>query len=361
MRVLIEFNNKPLYFEHPRREIVCHDPRGFRSAWEDIARAQQEGFWVAGYASYEAGLLFEPTLGACSPSEFPFLYFGIFDKPSAVRDMGGGAFTVRDRGTNIAREAYGKDIECIRDHIRRGNVYQITYCIKQRFGFSGSAPGLYQALKRYQPVPYAAYIEAGENRIVSLSPEMFFRKEGARIEANPMKGSWPRGGLRNDLLGGWLLRNDPKNRAENVMIADLLRNDLGRIGRAVRVPSLFDVARYRTIYQMTSCVTAEVPADTGPETLFRAVFPSGSVTGAPKVEAMRIIRGLEREPRHIYTGAIGYFSPRGDAFFNVPIRTLLLRGTDGEMGIGGGIVWDSTSDGEWEEGRWKARFLTELF
>jgi para-aminobenzoate synthetase/4-amino-4-deoxychorismate lyase len=215
-------------------------------------------------------------------------------------------------------------------------------------------------LLRRQPVPYPAYLECDAGKILSLSPEMFIRKDGPRVITKPMKGSWPRGRWVDDVLGGMRLKFDPKNRAENVMIADLLRNDLGRIGTGVHVPRLFEVARYRTIFQMTSTVAARVPAKLPFLDLFRAIFPSGSVTGAPKVRAMEIIHALEDSPRKIYTGAIGWITPARDMFFNVPIRTLLLRNARGEMGVGGGIVWDSTAEGEWAEGLWKARFLREI-
>jgi para-aminobenzoate synthetase/4-amino-4-deoxychorismate lyase len=175
-----------------------------------------------------------------------------------------------------------------------------------------------------------------------------------------MKGTWPRGkGAAGDLFERIRFQYDGKNRAENVMIADLLRNDLGRIGGHVRAPKLFEIAGYNTLFQMTSTVTGEVAQRIPVYDLFRSLFPSGSVTGAPKIRAMEIIRSLEPEERKIYTGAIGYVTPERDMFFNIPIRTLLLDGGRGEMGIGGGIVWDSTPDGEWAEGLLKAKFVTK--
>jgi para-aminobenzoate synthetase/4-amino-4-deoxychorismate lyase len=161
------------------------------------------------------------------------------------------------------------------------------------------------------------------------------------------------------MVAGWRLHYDPKNRAENLMITDLLRNDLGRCGNNIHVPKLFEVAKYNLLYQMTSTVTARVQPDIPLYTLFQSLFPSGSVTGTPKIRAMQVIRRLEDEERKIYTGAIGYILPNKDMFFNIPIRTLLLQGRRGEMGIGGGIVWDSTAQGEWDEGMLKGRFLRE--
>lgn len=360
MRVLLEFQDKPLLFAHPRRVIVCHDPGQLRACFDAVERAIADGYHVAGYFSYEAGYAFEPALACAKGSGFPLMCLGVFDhlrheRPPVQRLP----FQVSDLRASLSRDDHARDIALIQDHIRDGDVYQITYCLKQLFSFRGSAYDLYRRLLASQAVPYPAYIETDRYHILSLSPEMFIHKRGAHVLTRPMKGSWPRGGLYHDLLGGLLLKFDPKNRAENVMIADLLRNDLGRIGMGVSVPSLFKVARYKTIFQMTSTVAAVVPPGITFLDLFRAVFPSGSVTGAPKVRAMEIIRGLERAPRHVHTGAIGWITPQRDLFFNVPIRTLLIEGHQGEMGVGGGIVWDSTAQGEWDEVSWKARFLRE--
>jgi para-aminobenzoate synthetase/4-amino-4-deoxychorismate lyase len=360
VRALFEFEGKPLLFDHPRRVILCHDPDDLHSCFDALERAIADGHHAAGYLSYEAGYAFEPALRHLKGGGFPLMCMGIFDEPRRERSPSGPwAFKISGLTTSIPQDVYTHDIAWIHDHIRDGDVYQITYCLKHLFSFRGSAHDLYRRLLRSQPVPYPAYIETDRHRILSLSPEMFIQKTGTRVMTKPMKGSWPRGDLYNDLFGGFLLKFDTKNRAENVMIADLLRNDLGRIGTGVGVPSLFEVARYKTIFQMTSTVSAVVPVDIPFFDLFRAIFPSGSVTGAPKVKAMEIIRDLERSPRKVYTGAIGWITPQRDLFFNVPIRTLLIEGDKGEMGVGGGIVWDSTAQGEWDEGLWKSRFLRE--
>jgi para-aminobenzoate synthetase/4-amino-4-deoxychorismate lyase len=190
---------------------------------------------------------------------------------------------------------------------------------------------------------------------------MFLRKKGKNITTRPMKGTWPRGkGYLSDWKARRVFQRDEKNRAENIMIVDLLRNDLGKIGEDIRAPRLYEVTPYRTLFQMTSTVTGKIDPDIQVYDLFKAVFPSGSVTGAPKIRAMEIIRDIEREKRKIYTGAIGYITPNKDMFFNVPIRTFLLEKGRGELGIGGGIIWDSTPEGEWAEGLLKARFFTDL-
>lgn len=176
-----------------------------------------------------------------------------------------------------------------------------------------------------------------------------------------MKGTWPRGeNFLSDLKEHFYFKNDKKNKAENLMITDLLRNDLGRIGKNICAPKLFEIAKYRTLYQMTSTVTSQLNRDICLYDLFASIFPSGSVTGAPKISAMEIIRKLELDERKIYTGAIGYITPEKNLFFNVPIRTLLIQKNSAEMGIGGGIVWDSTPKGEWEEGMLKAQFIANI-
>jgi len=361
VRVLFEFESKPLLFDHPRQLIVCHDPDDLRVCFDAVERAIADGYYVAGYLSYEAGYAFEPAFGHLKGNSFPLMCMGVFEHPRHERlQVQPGPFRVSDLAPGLTQDVYSRDIALIQDHIRDGDVYQITYCLKHRFSFRGSAYGLYCRLLQRQPVPYPAYMETDRHTILSLSPEMFIQKTGAHVTTKPMKGSWPRRGLCDHLCGGLRLKFDAKNRAENVMIADLLRNDLGRIGAGVSVPSLFDVAGYSTIFQMTSTVAAVVPTGIKFFDLFRAIFPSGSVTGAPKVKAMQIIRALEREPRHVYTGAIGWITPRRDLFFNVPIRTLLIEGDKGEMGVGGGIIWDSTAEGEWNEGLWKSRFLREI-
>jgi para-aminobenzoate synthetase/4-amino-4-deoxychorismate lyase len=229
------------------------------------------------------------------------------------------------------------------------------------FNFKGDPLSFYAELLREQPVPYPAYIETDEFNILSLSPEMFIKKTSGHVITKPMKGTWPRGNnMISDLIAPFCLKYDRKNRAENVMIADLLRNDLGRVGMDIRAPKLFEVAKYATLCQMTSTVTGRVDKDIALYGLFASLFPSGSVTGAPKMRAMEIIRKLEKEERKIYTGAIGYITPDRDIFFNIPMRTLLISGGSGEIGIGGGIVWDSTSQGEWDESMLKAKFLTDI-
>ncbi len=369
MKVLTQFERKPRLFQDPEFIISCTDPVYFKRSFQDMELALSQGYHLAGFLSYEAGYYFEERLYQNKQYDFPLIYLG------AYKDVGKNKLTkstqdyrLENLRLNITQEQYSSNINVIRDYIAKGDVYQITYCLKLLFDFYGDSLSLYYQLLKEQPVPYPAYIQTDQFRILSLSPELFIKKNSTHLVTKPMKGTWPRGnGLFLDLIAPLCLKYDRKNRAENVMIADLLRNDLGRLGLDIKAPTLFEVARYKTLCQMTSTVTAKVNQDISIYKLFSAIFPSGSVTGAPKIRAMGIINELEKDQRKIYTGAIGFITPDKDMFFNIPIRTLLIKnnpalsaGRQAEMGIGGGIVWDSTPAGEWNEGLLKAQFLTGL-
>lgn len=363
MKVLTQFEKKPRLFSNPEFIISCFDPSLIIHSFQDMERALSDGYHLAGFLSYEAGYCFEEKLARRAFYDFPLLYFGAYKEIDNKAEL--SRLPLEELPENLrlntSQDEYSLNINTIRDYIAKGDVYQITYCIKLLFEFRGCAFSLYNRLLKEQPVPYPAYIETDKFHILSLSPELFIKKESTHMVTKPMKGTWPRGrGAFSDFLSPLRLKYDSKNRAENVMIADLLRNDLGRLGFNIKAPTLFEVARYKTLCQMTSTVTAKVDKHISVYKLFSSLFPSGSVTGAPKIRAMEIIGQMEKEERKIYTGAIGYITPGKDMFFNIPIRTLLIQGSCGQMGIGGGIVWDSTPAGEWSEGLLKAQFLTEL-
>ncbi len=369
MKVLTQFEKKPLLFADPEFIISCTDPALFKSSFEEMETALSRGYYLAGFLSYEAGYYFEEKLYQDKQYDFPLIYLGAYKhvrKDKFIQTSPG--YRLENLRLNITLEQYSLNINTIRDYIAKGDVYQITYCLKLLLDFYGEPLALYYQLLREQPVPYPAYIQTDEFQVLSLSPELFIKKNSSHLVTKPMKGTWPRGNsIFSDLIAPLRLKYDRKNRAENVMIADLLRNDLGRLGANIKAPALFEVARYKTLCQMTSTVTAKVKDDISIYKLFSAIFPSGSVTGAPKIRAMGIINELEKDQRKIYTGAIGFITPDKDMFFNIPIRTLLIKGLptgqagkSAEMGIGGGIVWDSTPAGEWNEGLLKAKFLTDL-
>ncbi|OGC35179.1 hypothetical protein A2311_03105 [candidate division WOR-1 bacterium RIFOXYB2_FULL_48_7] len=348
-------------FERPLKIIQTKRLSELAACFEQMEKASASGHYLAGWLSYEAGYAFEPKLIRRTNFDFPLLQFGVYPAAGKVKKSKMlrplplvGCF-------NLGPEQYQEKIGRIQEYIVAGETYQITFCLKQKFAYEGNPKLLYRQLLDFQPVPYPAFIETDDLTILSFSPELFFEKQGEKITVKPMKGTLFRdNSWLNALLGGWQLHYDAKNRAENVMIADLLRNDLGKICHygSVQTPKLFEVARYRTVYQMTSTVQGRLyQADMPYYEIFRALFPSGSVTGAPKLRAMQIIRELENEERRIYTGAIGFITPQREMRFNVPIRTILLQGREGEMGVGGGITHYSTPQGEYEECQIKARFL----
>jgi para-aminobenzoate synthetase/4-amino-4-deoxychorismate lyase len=365
MNILFDFEKSSLYFDNPVSVIDCSSFKDVAQAFEKIEEALARGLYVAGFFSYELGYAFEEKFSFYQQNGFPLIHVGCYKKSQQYKDQlaaRGHSCEVKNIRFNISQEKYFDHINIIRSYLQSGDVYQITYCLKILFDFHGNAFDLYKKLFDLQPVPYAAFIETDQYSIASLSPELFLYKKGKSILSKPMKGTWQRGKtFFGDIAARCQFYHDEKNRAENVMITDLLRNDLGRIGNNIRVPRLYEITSYKTLFQMTSTVAADIEPKISIYNLFKSLFPSGSVTGAPKIRAMEIIHKLEREPRNIYTGAIGYIKPNKDLFINIPIRTALINRTDGkgEMGIGGGIVWDSTAEGEWAEGILKARFFTD--
>ncbi|MGH1509194.1 chorismate-binding protein [Ralstonia solanacearum] len=288
----------------------------------------------------------------------------------------GGAAGLFDCAASVDHDAYVRAIARIQDWIAAGDTYEVNYTYRLRMTAFGAPVALYRRLRARQPVPYGALIGLPEGgAVLSCSPELFFSHRAGSLVARPMKGTAPASGDPEvDETRAVALAADEKNRAENLMIVDLLRNDLGRLARpgSVRVPALFEVTPYGSVLQMTSTVQAQIPPETGLADCFAALFPCGSITGAPKRRTMEIIDALEPEPRGLYTGAIGWIDApvgdraMGDACFSVAIRTLVLgaAGTDGlragELGIGSGIVYDSVADDEYAECRLKARFVTAL-
>lgn len=282
----------------------------------------------------------------------------VAELPETDRHAGVAALT---RGRD--RASYCAAVERILRYIHEGDCYQINYTWPMRFECYGATLALYHALRQRQPVQHGALVQLPDRTVLSLSPELFVERQGARLHSMPMKGTAPRGATpADDQRNADALRGSEKDRAENVMIVDLIRNDLGRIATpgSVRVESLFDIERYPTVLQMVSSVVAEAP-DASLHDILHALFPCGSITGAPKIRAMQIAQELEDTPRHLYTGSIGLIRPGGDFGFSVVIRTLEIApdGT-GRLGIGSGIVADSDPDREYEECLAKARFATDL-
>ena len=365
---------RSLLYSDPVDVIAVSDPEDIEQGLDAIAAGVAEGLHATGFFSYELGYCLEPRLRELLPEnrDVPLFWIGLFGAPQPLDDAAtrawleanGGAerAQISDLNLSWSREEYARAFAEVLDYIAAGDVYQINLTLKYHFAFAGDPVALYAALRRKQRVAYGGMIATPDLHVLSFSPELFFRREGKQIATRPMKGTAPRGRTprEDSRLKTWLAM-DEKQRAENLMIVDLLRNDLGRVAKigSVEVTDLFTVETYRSVHQMTSGVRAELRADMGLQETLRALFPCGSVTGAPKVRAMEIIRELEAAPRGVYTGSMGHFTPHGDAQFNVGIRTVVLHGGRGEMGIGSGVVADSKVESEFEECLLKAHFLTK--
>jgi para-aminobenzoate synthetase/4-amino-4-deoxychorismate lyase len=360
-----------LAFVRPSLVIRAERPEDVEPALQRIEAALAAGRYVAGYFSYELGYLLEPRLAGRLPAErpVPLMWFGVFDAPvrhdgSAAEAHLAGLEAGRAYAGALAREWKAAEYESrfarVHRYIADGDIYQANLSFRSRFSFVGDPISLYRSLRQRAAAAHGAFIDDGERQVLSLSPELFFEKSAdGQISARPMKGTAPRGvDAASDAAAREALRRSEKDRAENLMIVDLLRNDLGRVAEigSVEVGDLFTVETYPTLHTMVSTVRAKLKRDTGVRGIVHALFPCGSVTGAPKIRAMEIIHELEASPRGIYCGAIGWFGPDGSARFNVAIRTLTLRDGRGELGIGGAVVQDSTVQGEYDECLLKARY-----
>lgn len=363
-------NGQSLMFTQPREVLVAHSADEARGALARLTHAGREGLWAAGYLAYELGFLFEERLAHLLParSDTPLLWFGLFDSPqrperTEVEAMLAAAPPGATRGLapSLDLPAYSDAFEAVQALIAAGDVYQVNLTMKAEFQLQGDAVGLYHALATSQPVAYGALIHAGDHHVLSRSPELFVARTGNTLQARPMKGTLKRGKTHlEDEAGRKALAGDEKNRAENLMIVDLLRNDLGRIAQigSVKVTDLFTVETYSTLHTMTSGIEAEARPGVGIAQVLENLFPCGSITGAPKLRAMEIIHAVEHGPRGLYTGAIGYIAPTGDFAFNVAIRTAVIDAKgQGEIGIGGGIVADSRVEDEYQEALLKLNFL----
>jgi len=366
---------RSLLFEAPARVLATNRRAEAEALLAEADAALAAGKHVAGFLSYELGLAFEQRLSPLLPAEteFPLLWLGIYDAPAemdrlsawrwlkdrAPRDL----IQIGDIRFSMSRGEYGAAFRQVMDYIRAGDVYQINLTMHARFRLAGDPAALYRDLCRSQPVAHGALIATEGHHVLSLSPELFVENRGGRLVTRPMKGTAPRGASpAEDEEIRRMLAIDEKSRAENLMIVDLLRNDVGRIAKmgSVKVEKLFSVETYRSLHQLTSTIEADLEPGIRFGAILRALFPCGSVTGAPKIRAMQIIEEVERGPRGLYTGSIGYVAPNGDFSFNVAIRTAVIDGKGwGEIGIGGGIVADSQEESEYRECLLKLDFFRQ--
>lgn len=350
-------------FSNPVKVIEIDQVGDVEDGLRTVEEWVKRGYYAAGFISYEAAPAFDPAYHVQLGQRIPLMWFGIFEAPHRVLP---GAWQPEFRfgpwHSNVSRDEYIDNIAKIKHAIASGDTYQVNYTLKLKSHFNGDDFGCYQFLQEAGQANFSAYLNLGRQRILSLSPELFFTIRDNQVMTRPMKGTSARGRwLEEDKALASQLFASEKNRAENVMIVDLLRNDLSKIPgvQRVSVPHLFDIERYSTVFQMTSTITADLQAKPTVRDVLKALFPCGSITGAPKIRTMELISELERQPRGIYCGTIGVIEPSGDATFNVAIRTAHIDAStsSASYGVGGGITWDSTADGEYDEAWTKAKLL----
>lgn len=347
--------------------VVARSAAEVLPALRAVERAVEQGLHAAGFIAYEAATAINPELAVQAASDLPLVWFGIFAErhpcstTQEAKSVAGCRISPPE--LEIDRERYGAAVAAIRGAIATGETYQVNFTTRQRFELSGDPFALYRRMCRNQRAPFCAWLDIGSHWILSASPELFFARENDLLTMKPMKGTAARAPhTAADRAVREQLAHSAKDRAENLMIVDLVRNDLATIAEtgSVEVSSLFDIETYPTVHQMTSTVTARIRPGTGLSGILRALFPCGSVTGAPKRRTMEIIRDMEQSPRGIYCGTIGYLSPGGEAVFSVAIRTAVIETATrcGELGIGSGITWDSDPCAEYRECLDKGAFLT---
>ena len=351
-------------FTQPIKELKTRDLAEVADLLAQVESYQEQGYYVVGYVSYEAAPAFEEKLAVHKApllGEY-LLYFTVHDRvetspiPLTYDEV--------DLPSNwqevTSSEDYEKAIAQIHHHLRQGDTYQVNYTVQLKQDLSADPFAIYNRMVVEQEAGYNAYVEHDEMAVISMSPELFFEQNGRELTTRPMKGTTQRGATDQEDLGqaDWL-EQDPKNRSENMMIVDLLRNDMNRISKvgSEHVERLCQVEQYSTVWQMTSTIKSRLRVDVDLVTIFRSLFPCGSITGAPKIATMEIIKELEPQPRGVYCGTIGILLPNGRRIFNVAIRTIQLHKEKAIYGVGGGITWDSTWESEYREVHQKAAVL----
>lgn len=354
-----------LTFNNPKEVIIANSIDEVLPSLEKVEAAVEKGFYAAGFLTYESASAFDSSFKVKENYEMPLLWFGVFSEPlNMPLESEAKQFQPLQWTPTTSQEQYQKAIQTIKDYIAKGQTYQTNYTIRLHAHFEGDSVAYYKQLKKAQAANYSTYLDIGDFKILSVSPELFFHVKDGKIITRPMKGTMKRGtSYADDKNKAEELVFSEKNRAENIMIVDLLRNDIGTIAElgTVKVEELFTIESYPTVHQMTSTVTGKLRENVTLPDIFKGLFPCGSITGAPKIKTMDIIDELESDPREVYCGAIGYITPNKEAIFNVPIRTVIINDKTSQAiyGVGGGITWDSTAEDEYFEVVAKAKVLEE--
>ena len=349
-------------FTDPVKVLCCTKLEDVKLVLFELEEALSQNHYAAGFLSYEAGAAFDKAFPPCPLNDFPLVWFGIYDKAPTVFSPGAEEIFAnsKDLKPELSKTEYHNAINEVLDDIQSGNLYQTNFTFRLRGDKTDDPWSLFKALFIRHPMPYAAFVNTGDLQIVSLSPEIFLERNGTELFNSPMKGTIKRSkDPIKDKKNAGFLKTDPKNTAENLMIVDMVRNDLGRIccADSIFVDPLFHVDSYATLHQMISTVHGKIPQKTTFSEIVQATFPAASITGAPKIAAMHKIRELEKSPRKIYTGSIACIYPNQNFCMNVAIRTLICSKDSTELGIGGGIVYDSGKAAELDEALLKSKFI----
>lgn len=349
-------------FRRPNRILTTTAVGDVESCIRSAEEAARAGAWVVGYVSYDAAPGFDSRLRTPGVATSPLVWFGVYDHPDEASQASHTNPNVGRWAPSMSPEEHDRAVASIRSSIEAGDTYQANLTFRLDAAFSGEVGGLFRRMVAEQRHAYAALLDLGDSQVISVSPELFIAGTGRRVETRPMKGTAPRGrtykedeARRTDLVAS------KKEQAGNIMIVDLVRNDLGRVSEtgSIVVPKLFETERHPTLWQLTSTIESDLRDDVGLFELLAATFPSGSVTGAPKISTMDIIADIETVPRGVYCGTIGYLEPGADRFeFSVAIRTAVIAGGMIGYHVGGGITYDSLAGAEYEECLWKALVVT---
>lgn len=350
-------------FQAPLKILTAYQNEEVLSLLAQAEAMSRAGHWVALMISYEGASAFDPAMKTRPPTGLPLAWAAVFASTTEGDDSEDREFELGAWEPLVSHDNFSNAISEIREFIAVGDTYQVNYTFPLVATFKGDSLSWFRQLCRAQGAAYCAYFDLGRYQILSISPELFFQQEDQIIRTRPMKGTIRRGRWPDeDEAMAKQLADSAKDRAENVMIVDLLRNDLGRVAvpGTVNVTSLFVLERYETLWQMTSTIEASLRSDVSFPELMAKMFPCGSITGAPKIRTMEIIRDLEPYPRGVYTGTLGFLRPDGSGIFNVAIRTVVIDSEQGlaTFGVGGGITYDSTVEREYEECLVKSSFLT---
>ena len=354
----------PLQFKDPINIIVARSIEEVMPCLTQIQQAVSKGYYAAGYLSYEAAPAFDQNYQVNKGNQAPLLWFGIFDKPEQEIMNCNHTFKVSHWNPNVTIDTYNEKIDKIHNHILAEETEQVNYTIRLSANFEGDSLAFYKQLEDAQSANYSAYIDIEDYTILSSSPELFFHLKDGEITTRPMKGTIGRGNTyEEDIRNADWLKSSKKNRFENELVVNLMINELEKIAvpGTIKKQSLYEIEKYPTVYQMTSTVKAEIPPEKNIIDIFKALFPSGSITGLPKIKTMEIISEIETSPREVYCGAIGFITPENEAVFNVPIRTVLIDKQNGhaQYGVGGAITHESTKEEEYAEVLIKAELLVK--